>query len=116
MGPPPFGDGKVAHSSDNAQVVLLQWGHRLSAMESRELLARLGRQHSASMGPPPFGDGKRNLGAEWRVVCAGFNGATAFRRWKGPPTISCQYRSGPLQWGHRLSAMESSVRPPILHW
>ena len=64
MGPPPFGDGKGdAEIADTDKLVMLQWGHRLSAMESLQGRRRLlGRQSS-------------------------FNGATAFRRWKGRPLV-----------------------------
>ena len=35
MGPPPFGDGKLSEAKKpNDDNCLLQWGHRLSAMES----------------------------------------------------------------------------------
>ena len=34
MGPPPFGDGKIAKALGKGKDTVLQWGHRLSAMES----------------------------------------------------------------------------------
>ena len=103
----------------------LQWGHRLSAMETA--------------------GGRRNA----RYGCRPFNGATAFQRWKrrvgdetpvwlspsmGPPPFSDgNVRMGPtkpawlmtLQWGHRLSAMETTagetetdrrLAEPTLQW
>ena len=42
-----------------ALIVLLQWGHRLSAMETADSLAAVEGEGEASMGPPPFGDGNR---------------------------------------------------------
>ena len=84
----------------------LQWGHRLSAMESLILRTGLALLVIASMGPPPFGDGKPGVGILSRIPLGasmgpppfgdgkrrrafrstgrgpGFNGATAFRRWK----------------------------------
>ena len=37
MGPPPFGDGYVEESFEPVgRVFLLQWGHRLSAMDTWE--------------------------------------------------------------------------------
>ena len=60
----------------------LQWGHRLSAMESRQTSGR----------------------AHWRG--SSFNGATAFRRWKGLAGLGDTLYVNELQWGHRLSAME----------
>ena len=64
MGPPPFSDGNTSGMSQSArrnrQMVNLQWGHRLSAMETR---ASGLRRHAFAAG-------------------RSFNGATAFRRWK----------------------------------
>ena len=34
MGPPPFGDGKSSKALMSSLMSVLQWGHRLSAMES----------------------------------------------------------------------------------
>ena len=87
MGPPPFGDGNAPETPGwwSVSVVLdaeskLQWGHRLSAMETGLL----------SMGDT--------------VQC--FNGATAFRRWKlESRMVTVGFNE--LQWGHRLSAMET---------
>ena len=62
MGPPPFGDGKVeSHFSCSHVRRLLQWGHRLSAMERVKLTDHTSLGLFASMGPPPFGDGKRDI-------------------------------------------------------
>ena len=156
MGPPPFGDGKMCSSrarlktslrfngatafrrwkvlnqaSSAVVSALLQWGHRLSAMESTGVAADCGDAHTASMGPPPFGDGKAKPPPTRLTSSGGFNGATAFRRWKvrvgvsrrdarpasmGPPPFgdgksaatSVSNALHELQWGHRLSAMESS--------
>ena len=109
MGPPPFGDGNDASPSrDTITKAILQWGHRLSAMETfpsrpkltnRYMYLQWGHRLSAmetnmtgliehvrlmpSMGPPPFGDGNR-LTADSAPVVRLF-----------------------LQWGHRLSAMET---------
>ncbi len=86
--------------------VKLQWGHRLSAMESGSESRFSSGSGDASMGPPPFGDGKIE---PWRTPpsrLAGFNGATAFRRWKANLILEQSPRTYKLQWGHRLSAME----------
>ena len=93
---------------------MLQWGHRLSAMEGGE---------SSDFCP------------QW---CVGFNGAIAFQRWKGcisppsAPSISASMgpspfsdgrvvghlndvvESGELQWGHRLSAMEGRLNDGVV--
>ena len=99
MGPPPFGDGN--------------WAHPHPAPEGRYL---------PSMGPPPFGDGNRcNCGATY-CPSRTFNGATAFRRWKLPPTSNWRRSGLILQWGHRLSAMETDEevwrrwKPINLQW
>ena len=91
MGPTPFGDGDLGQCARaNVPAFLLQWGHRLSAMEiivdtaypcwscarfngatafrrwrsSCRAPADPGGQ--ASMGPPPFGDGDM-LKARWQT-------------------------------------------------
>ena len=61
----------------------LQWGHRLSAMETGLPAAPAAIRDLPSMGPPPFGDGNE----------------TAIS-----PAASM---NASLQWGHRLSAMET---------
>ena len=61
----------------------LQWGHRLSAMETSPQVSRT-----------------------WRPL-ATFNGATAFRRWKLAAIAALALVFVLLQWGHRLSAMET---------
>ena len=85
------------------------------------------------MGPPPFGDGNREWRSGYRRRRGSFNGATAFRRWKPhgsprtpprcrtfngatafrrwkPLTVSSSWMCVTiLQWGHRLSAMETCL-------
>ena len=156
MGPPPFGDGNCQNASrwgffssslqwghrlsametsvdrtSSALRMALQWGHRLSAMETYSKAACIASSQGPSMGPPPFGDGNRQgQQRHWRGVrpsmgpppfgdgnrpcpgwascpCRPFNGATAFRRWKHDETITDYEYSSDLQWGHRLSAMET---------
>ena len=60
----------------------LQWGHRLSAMETTRNAWNKSRSTMPSMGPPPFGDGNTTVGYSGRPSSGTFNGATAFRRWK----------------------------------
>ena len=70
MGPPPFGDGNVRF-------------HGLSPALS----------DVASMGPPPFGDGdtvSAHLAGTSNIGGGGFNGATAFRRWRYPGSAVLQ--------------------------
>ena len=79
-------------------IMPLQWGHRLSAMETCSFVA----------------DTYRSLSS--------FNGATAFQRWKPVGIIGMIGWRGYLQWSHRLSAMETytAYRLPeyvhILQW
>ena len=134
MGPPPFGDGNTSNPvAIGSAFVHLQWGHRLSAMETREshnkyvhgevafngatAFRRWKRESPIlstytvrwpSMGPPPFGDGNLNRCCHSSASNYSFNGATAFRRWKRGPSGNGRTWSFNLQWGHRLSAMETS--------
>ena len=82
MGPPPFGGGNLNIEDTADPIDWLQWGHRLSAVETITPVGRFTATLTASMGPPPFGGGNW----AWSAVCpserARFNGATAFRRWK----------------------------------
>ena len=138
MGPPPFGDGNkvwtkhegypsvcfngatafrrwkrligLALSSGSAR---LQWGHRLSAMETVSVASLAKRAGGASMGPPPFGDGNLKVVRVGIYMRRCFNGATAFRRWKRPERRDKHMGGYVLQWGHRLSAMETSLPRPM---
>ena len=112
----------------------LQWGHRLSAVETRERRRPGGycewrfngatafrqwkrfrgyqtstESPSASMGPPPFGSGNASLLARPHVPRSSFNGATAFRQWRHPAFGLGLVHGLGLQWGHRLSAVETFV-------
>ena len=132
MEPPPFGDGnhhcrQAQRSSPNcfngatafrrwkppegraspAPCSWLQWSHRLSAMETPRGEGKPGPLQLASMEPPPFGDGNPQRGGQARPPAAGFNGATAFRRWKPPEGRASPAPCSWLQWSHRLSAMET---------
>ena len=77
---------------------MLQWGHRLSAVET------------GSARRPPWYPSQR------------FNGATAFRQWKPPDRGMWRARCSMLQWGHRLSAVETvttisrSAQNTMLQW
>ena len=119
MGPPPFGDGNQVRDGSTSPTPNLQWGHRLSAMETGRLspssLQAQGQSASwnPSMGPPPFGDGN-DCSPQCRRRCP--------RPSMGPPpfgdgnfdgshmTFPGTLRS--LQWGHRLSAMETCPLAP----
>ena len=139
MGPPPFGDGNFRASlRSTMQSAKLQWGHRLSAMETDHWATPLisfcslqwghrlsametagSSQHlclcfGASMGPPPFGDGNSGTRDRGWKPSSSFNGATAFRRWKLGHPVDAPCVVFVLQWGHRLSAMETPSRPPAM--
>ena len=84
MGPPPFSDGNVTHDGEGR------------------------RRFFPSMGPPPFSDGNPANGQVAIGNGHRFNGATAFQRWKLVHIRLEPNPDDPLQWGHRLSAMETS--------
>ena len=136
MGPPPFGDGTRAELVPKLPAhVLASMGPPPFGDGTRaELVPKLPAHVLASMGPPPFGDGNSVACGRWPARSRRFNGATAFRRWKpgllgrglwtagyasmGPPPFgdgnffkppSYSIHSSPLQWGHRLSAMETGT-------
>ena len=109
MGPPPFGGGKLLdgrlHRFPNLGFNGATSFRRGERSQQRRVLLL---HHHASMGPPPFGGGKswnrsRNPSG-WRC----FNGATSFRRWKERGVVTATRLGSGLQWGHLLSAVESS--------
>ncbi len=135
MGPPPFGDGNPTGQprgitptySFNGATAFRRWKHARQGG-----LIRIDR--GASMGPPPFGDGNTSDTRKLPISRGCFNGATAFRRWKprarGSSSVGghrfngatafrrwkldrlCIVSEGKhwrLQWGHRLSAMETAL-------
>ena len=84
---------RVMTLTNRITATYLQWGHRLSAMETRIGAGCGNNPLPPSMGPPPFSDGN------WLGVMAGgrrlspFNGATAFQRWE---PLSGKLTSRPL--------------------
>ena len=111
MGPPPFGSGNSGRVVGICWTVFqLQWGHRLSAVETslNIFFAHCGHAN-ASMGPPPFGSGN-NLPAI--SIAADLNrasmGPPPFGSGNAPCFSSILPRWYMLQWGHRLSAVETS--------
>ncbi len=105
MGPPPFGGGKSPVKDLPASIsIQLQWGRRLSAVESSPVLSLFRDFLLASMGPPPFGGGKLQPSPILSGARDCFNGAAAFRRWKEPklphPHFRCWVASmGPPPFG-----------------
>ena len=72
-----------------------------------ESAANSGYAPRASMGPPAFAGGnviRTYLAAD---QSRRFNGATGFRRWKPGASGTCRSRACRLQWGHRLSPVET---------
>ena len=109
MGPPPFGDGyPTGRTPSRSRCTRLQWGHRLSAMDTSLCLVQARHLPRASMGPPPFGDGYSPKPARSARGWCRFNGATAFRRWIQDLIIGRWAQATVLQWGHRLSAMDTA--------
>ena len=113
MGPPPFGDGNRTEGVDDpiptgyASMGPPSFGDGNGAV----VVVLLDLDDAASMGPPPFGDGNALMLGAWEYNSPGFNGATAFRRWKLLSTTPRHIIVDPLQWGHRLSAMETNQTP-----
>ena len=60
------------------------------------------------MGPPAFAGGNSDGGAQASGQGCRFNGATGFRRWKLLYRQRDTLYRRPLQWGHRLSPVETS--------
>ena len=110
----------------------LQWGHGLSAVETRGLHSRGVIRREASMGPRPFSRGDPGAPRALRSASSRFNGATAFQPWRrrdlrhgrlrgrarfNGATAFQPWRLGALrwvtspeeelQWGHGLSAVET---------
>ena len=140
MGPPPFGDGnKVRLPTDGSAKCPLQWGHRLSAMETScrpssgrfptstfngatafRRWKRCGNPAKSILGNSAFnGATAFRRWKPWRtrrlvLSRSCFNGATAFRRWKRGAAAAAMAGAVILQWGHRLSAMETGrLRQPV---
>ena len=112
--------------------MILQWGHRLSAMETRTERFSIVSSKVPSMGPPPFGDGNSSGGGRRRrwpcpsmgpppfgdgndelleLITALSNpsmGPPPFGDGNLPWTVDVEFVDA-LQWGHRLSAMETVV-------
>ena len=120
MGPPPFGSGNVlseclGHRTSDGRASMgpppFGSGNRLNPPRGQDLDGR------ASMGPPPFGSGNIVLVSRrqpYLAVPKRFNGATAFRQWKHMLTSSLAFQMNELQWGHRLSAVETAHSESIV--
>ena len=90
MGPPAFAGGNLVGSGEPGRKC---W--------------------AASMGPPAFAGGNTSISSMMVRASACFNGATGFRRWKRLWRYSMNSSSGGLQWGHRLSPVETTTSRKI---
>ena len=122
---------RVDYLAEWSRNTLLQWGHRLSAMERLQIRERRrfglrrfngatafrrwkaeqsGDQSEllvASMRPPPFGDGKPEPGQDLLRGGIASIGPPPFGDGKNGGCAGMLFYLCLLQWGHRLSAMES---------
>ena len=116
MGPPPFGDGywtvpgpgsPPGTPGFNGATAFRRW-IRVGYAEDRPP-----RLH-ASMGPPPFGDGYAPDGPQRDLAGVASMGPPPFG--DGYHDRYRRFRDGPrqLQWGHRLSAMDTAATPKRL--
>ena len=110
MGPPPFGSGNVViERNAGGRALLLQWGHRLSAVET--INAEAGTNFRGGFnGATAFQQWKPGTIRIRATNSAGFNGATAFQQWKHDVEKTYHMKVYALQWGHRLSAVETGGR------
>ena len=69
-------------ASVEEQTLPLQWGHDLSAVETRGTGRGHGRGDQASMGPRPFSRGNDPFALDDYTLVERFNGATTFQPWK----------------------------------
>ena len=110
MGPTPFGVGYLTKPSlTNPKAEVLQWGQRLSALDTRRSPAQRNPQNHASMGPTPFSVGYRSRDAR-----PGNEGLASM----GPTPFSVGYElikrikqvvPATLQWGQRHSALDTGL-------
>ena len=113
MGPPPFGGGNISYrTSATAHMWRLQWGHRLSAVETRIAEEYHCAQRTASMGPPPFGGGNTTM-----LIYTKPKFAIASM---GPPPFGggnrylCLYSELSLRCSAVLTASISDIRRPLM--
>ena len=109
MGPPPFGDGNEAYRYHlRSNIPGLQWGHRLSAMETHmadpavgalTFLLQWGHRLSAMETSDPVCTTLPVTILQWGHRLSAMETL---------PLVKCVHGlSSILQWGHRLSAMET---------
>ena len=117
MGPSPFSDGRCQVSTKAGSAYgILQWGHRLSAMEGTRERAGSRPHFCTFNGAIAFQRWKALDDDVQCTVLLPFNGAIAFQRWKDQRKPLSRYPCHSLQWGHRLSAMEGPNRQRAHGW
>ena len=114
MGPPPFGDGNAVSGATVEEFErLLQWGHRLSAMEMTIVQAEVGRGYELQWGHRLSAMETSKSGRARNITSSGFNGATAFRRWKQRLPAASPRRQGCASMGPPPFG-DGNVRWPVL--
>ena len=89
MGPPPFSVGYIKSTTNG------------------------GRHENASMGPTPFSVGYGRRLPIHGASCPRFNGANAFQRWIRHMLDDLRNAESMLQWGQRLSALDTNMPAPV---
>ena len=120
MGPPPFGSGNEPKMGERlVSLAKLQWGHRLSAVEtlviataSDDLLSRLQWGHRLSAVETPSRPTSKMTGRnplQWGHRLSAVETSSIL--------APCSSSLVLLQWGHRLSAVETSLaQGAVLPW
>ena len=94
---------------------LLQWGHDLSAVETSRSEGMLPFVNSASMGPRPFSRGNVYRRHRARAAVVASMGPRPFSRGNMKAGLPIM-RGRLLQWGHDLSAVETSPSSGRERW
>ena len=116
MGPPPFGDGNAPailpsrsfRYAFNGATAFRRWKHQRPQ--------RYRRQGVPSMGPPPFGDGNTLAVVRSPAAIAPSMGPPPFGDGNRIDASMAPTPWGFLQWGHRLSAMETALCGSSAPW
>ncbi len=110
MGPPAFAGGNMGRGRGGASEGQASMGPPAFAGGNFPPFGGVPPLHCASMGPPAFAGGNLQTEMSLGQAGSGFNGATGFRRWKPAPDGPGGPGVLPLQWGHRLSPVETIWR------
>ena len=109
MGPCPFRHGyKQAIWLSHAVTYTLQWGHALSGMDTKTVLAMIEQLDIASMGPCPFRHGYSNSRRRSCADNTASMGPCPFRHGYRDGSKTIELRKRLLQWGHAFSGMDIS--------